>query len=145
GKTVADVSLNAVANLGYADGRFQGLVWPGETLEATSTVLGIKENSSRQTGVVWVRTTGRKTSVEAVLEYVRWVMVRRRGPTAVVIEAPPPELPASVPARRLAVPAGLRVRGVDPDLTGSPWVFEDYAVGERIDHVDGMGVMESEH
>ena len=34
---------------------------------------------------------------------------------------------------------------IDPAETGSPYFFEDYAVGERIDHVDGMGVMESEH
>ena len=29
GKTVPDVSLNAVANLGYAEGRFHRPVWPG--------------------------------------------------------------------------------------------------------------------
>src|ERR1700686_2065514 len=32
GKTVADISLNAVANLGYADGRFLAAVYPGDTL-----------------------------------------------------------------------------------------------------------------
>ena len=34
---------------------------------------------------------------------------------------------------------------IDPDQTGSPFFFEDYEVGERIDHVDGMGIMDSEH
>ena len=29
GKTVPDISLNAVANLGYADGRWLKPVWPG--------------------------------------------------------------------------------------------------------------------
>lgn len=29
GKTVADISFNAVANLGYADGRFLNPVYPG--------------------------------------------------------------------------------------------------------------------
>ena len=43
------------------------------------------------------------------------------------------------------MPAGLRRRGIDPAETGSPYFFEDYEVGERIDHVDGMGVTESEH
>ena len=37
GKTVPDISLNAVANLGYADGRFLTPVFPGDTL---STTLG---------------------------------------------------------------------------------------------------------
>ena len=32
GKTVPDISLNAVANLGYADGRFLAPVYPGDTL-----------------------------------------------------------------------------------------------------------------
>ena len=34
GKTVADISLNAVANLGYADCRFLKPVFPGATLAA---------------------------------------------------------------------------------------------------------------
>src|SRR5262249_53970946 len=53
GKTVPDISLNAVANLGYADCRFLKPVYPGDTLTATSEVIGLKENSSRKTGVVY--------------------------------------------------------------------------------------------
>ena len=53
-----DVSLNAIANLGYADGRFLRPVYPGDTLTATSEVIGLKENSNRQSGVVYVRTRG---------------------------------------------------------------------------------------
>jgi len=45
GKTVPDISLNAVANLGYADGRFFAPVFPGDTLRAVSEVIGVKENS----------------------------------------------------------------------------------------------------
>ncbi len=36
GKTVPDISLNAVANLGYAGGRFLAPVYPGDTLSAVS-------------------------------------------------------------------------------------------------------------
>lgn len=144
GKTVPDLSLNAVANLGYADGRFLAPVYPGDTLLAVSTVLGVKENSNRQTGIIWVRTTGLRHG-QPVLDYVRWVMVRKRDVSAAVTEAAPPALPAFVPAERLVIPAGLRFVPVDPAVTGSPWLWEDYAVGEHIDHVDGMGVMESEH
>src|SRR5829696_6272807 len=50
GKTVPDLSLNAVANLGYADCRFLRAVYPGDTLTAASEVIGLKENSSRKTG-----------------------------------------------------------------------------------------------
>jgi len=59
GKTVPDISLNAVANLGYGDGRFLAHVYPGDTLTSTSEVIGLKENSNGKTGIVWVRTTGR--------------------------------------------------------------------------------------
>ncbi|MGB1035330.1 MAG: MaoC family dehydratase, partial [Primorskyibacter sp.] len=36
GKTVPDVSLNAVANLGYAEGRWLLPVYPGDTLRSRS-------------------------------------------------------------------------------------------------------------
>ena len=85
GKTVPDISLNAVANLGYADGRFLAPVVAGDTLSTVSEVIGLKENSSRQTGVVYVRSTGTNQHGETVIDYVRWVMVRKRDP-----ESPPP-------------------------------------------------------
>ncbi|MEC9196044.1 MAG: MaoC family dehydratase, partial [Pseudomonadota bacterium] len=40
GKTVPDVSLNAVANLGYAEGRFLKPVYEGDTLRSRSEVIG---------------------------------------------------------------------------------------------------------
>src|SRR5271169_5078219 len=55
GKTVADVSLNAVANLGYADCRFSKSVFAGDTLSAASEVIGLRENSNKQSGIVHVR------------------------------------------------------------------------------------------
>src|SRR5256885_4198414 len=58
GKTVPDISLNAVANLGYAACQFLVPVYPGDTINAVSEVIGLKENSSRKTGIVFVRSTG---------------------------------------------------------------------------------------
>ncbi|MCB1885359.1 MAG: MaoC family dehydratase [Geminicoccaceae bacterium] len=145
GKTVPDISLNATANLGYADGRFLSLVYPGDTLLASSEVIGLKETSSGKAGIVWVRTKGVKADGSPVVEYVRWVMVKKRDPEAKAPESSVPDLPSSVPASSLAVPKGLKVAGVDPRLTGSPHFFEDYAKGERIDHLDGMTVTETDH
>ena len=82
GKTVPDVSLNAVANLGYAGMQFLAPVYAGDTLAATSEVIGLKENSNRKTGIVYVRTRGTRQDGTAVLEYVRWVMVRKRDESA---------------------------------------------------------------
>src|ERR1043166_7943002 len=71
GKSGPDISINAVANLGYAGGRFLAPVSPGDTLKASAEVIGQKENSSRKNGLVFVRTTGFKEDGSKVLEYVR--------------------------------------------------------------------------
>ena len=145
GKTVPDISLNAVANLGYAEGRFLKSVWPGDTLSATSEVIGLKENSNGRTGVVWVRTTGRNQRGEAVLEYVRWVMVRKRDAGRPAPAAEVPDLAAAVPPERLVVPGGLDFTAYDFAAAGERHRWGDYVIGEVIDHVDAATVEEAEH
>lgn len=146
GKTVPDISLNAVANLGYAECRFLKPVYPGDTLTATSEVIGLKENSNRQTGVVYVRSTGRNQNGGAVLEYVRWVMVRKRDAEAPAPEAVVPQSAEAVEPAQLggALPE-LNIAAYDFALAGSPYRWGDYAVGEKIDHLDGMTIEEAEH
>ncbi|MEM7768396.1 MAG: MaoC family dehydratase [Pseudomonadota bacterium] len=143
GKTVPDISLNAVANLGYADGRFPVRLYPGDTLRAVSEVIGHKQNSNGRTGVVYVRTRGLNQAGEEVLSYVRWVMVHKKDPASPAPETVVPELPAVVDGGSLAPDWGYE--GWDDALAGSAHRYEDYAVGERIDHVDGMTVEEAEH
>jgi 2-methylfumaryl-CoA hydratase len=145
GKTVPDISLNAVANLGYAEGRFLRPVYPGDTLSTTSEVIGVKENSNGKTGVVWVRSTGVNQRGETVITYCRWVMVRKRDAAS---PAPAPVVPAlddAVPADDLVVPAGLNFSSYDSGLAGSPHFWGDYTAGEKIDHVDGCVLEEAEH
>ena len=146
GKTVADISLNAVANLGYADGRFLRVVYPGDTLHSVSEIVGLKENSSGKTGTVYVRTTGYNQNDEAVLAYVRWVMVRKRDEEAPAPQAVVPVLPDHVP------PAGLgracppiNLNGWDDALAGARHHWGDFEAGERIDHIDGVTVEEADH
>ena len=145
GKTVPDISLNAVANLGYAVGRFGEPVYPGDTISAVSTVTGLKQNKDGKTGVVYVRSVGRNQRAETVVDYCRWVMVRKRDATAPAPEPHVPEFPSVVALDDLLVPRGLRLDSYDGTLAGSPHRWEDYEVGERIDHVDGMTIEESEH
>lgn len=144
GKTVPDISLNAVANLGYAEGRWLRLVWPGDTLRSESEVIGLKETSSGATGVVWVRTRGLNQRGEVVLEYVRWVLVRKRR-REVVVPVHVPELAPVVDPAALVVPEGLDFSRYDFGLAGEPHRWADYAVGEVIDHVDAVTVEEAEH
>jgi 2-methylfumaryl-CoA hydratase len=146
GKTVPDISLNAVANLGYADCRFLAPVFPGDTLSATSEVIGLRQLSSGKAGVVYVRSTGANQTGEPVLDYVRWVMVRKRDEKAPAPEAHVPELPNRVVPDKLgaAVPA-LNGAAYDNALAGSSHRWGDYEPGETIDHVDGMTIEEAEH
>jgi len=145
GKSVPDVSLNAVANLGYAEGRFQRPTWRGDTLRARSEVIGLKQNSSGKTGVVYVRTEGRNQRGETVLDYVRWVMVRKNDLDAPAPETVVPELARVVAADDLIVPEGLAFDGYDTVLSGEPHRLRDYEIGEVIDHVDGVTIEEAEH
>ena len=145
GKTVPDVSLNAVANLGYAEGRWKLPVWPGDTLRARSEVIGLKQNSNGKTGVVYVRTTGLNQHDEEVLEYVRWVMVRKGDVDAPAPETVVPELTNVVDPAALVIPKGLDFSNYDFTLAGEPHRWGDYEIGEQIDHVDGVTVEEAEH
>lgn len=145
GKTVPDISLNAVANLGYAEGRWLKPVLPGETLSSTSEVIGLKQNSNGKSGVVWVRTTGRDHAGEPVLEYVRWVMVRKRDPEASAPNTVIPELTEVVAPEALAVPENLDFTNYDFTMAGEPHRWRDYKVGEMIDHIDRVTVEEAEH
>ena len=146
GKTVPDVSLNAIANLGYAACRFLTAVFPGDTLSATSEVIGLKENSNRQSGTVYVRSQGFNQRGEVVIDYVRWVMVRKRDAASPAPAALVPDLPSAVAPAEIgrACPAIAAAR-YDDALAGSPYRWGDYAKGERIDHVDGVTVEEAEH
>ncbi|MBP1466871.1 MaoC family dehydratase [Candidatus Chloroploca sp. M-50] len=145
GKTVPDISLNAIANLGYANGRFGQPVYPGDTITTRSTVIGLRQNRDGKTGVVYVRSVGSNQHHQMVVEYTRWVMVRKKN-----IEAPAPEpviptLVEAVDVADLHVPYALTPGSYDTDLAGSPYLWEDYEVGERIDHVDGITIEEAEH
>ena len=145
GKTVPDISLNALANLGYAEGRWHQPVWPGDTLQAVSQVIGLKENSSGQSGVVWVRSEGRNQRGEVVLDYVRWVMVRKRDSAAAAPAPVVPVLAAVVAPKTLHLPRGLDFSRYDFALAGERHRWGDYAIGEQIDHQDGVTIEEAEH
>ena len=145
GKSVPDISLNAVANLGYAEAQWILPVYPGDTLNSRSTIIGLKQNSNGKTGIVWVRTEGFNQSKKKVIEFVRWVMVRKRDFVTPAPEAVIPKLKNVVSSKDLVLPNGFNFNSYNFDLSGSSYIFEDYTIGEIIDHVDGVTVSEAEH
>ncbi|MEM9754612.1 MAG: hypothetical protein AAF914_01390, partial [Pseudomonadota bacterium] len=140
-----DVSLNAVANLGYAECRFHKAVRPGDTLIAESEVIGLRQLSNGSSGIVWVRTKGRRQDGALVLDYVRWVMVRKRDRDAPAPETVIPALAEVVPPSDLVIPDGLDFSAYDFGLAGEPHRASDYQIGEIIDHVDGTTIEDAEH
>ncbi len=144
GKSVPDLSLNAIANLGYADMRFGVPVYPGDTLTAKSEVLGRRESSRGDTGVVWVRTIGRNQRGEGVLTFIRWFLAAKRDPETVTGIDDAPETPESVGVEALFIPDELRLKQFDPAITGGRAWWGDYGSGERIHHIEGVAVEEAE-
>jgi 2-methylfumaryl-CoA hydratase len=149
GKTVPDVSLNAVANLGYADCRFLAPVYVGDTISAESEVIGVKPNSNGKTGVVYVRSrafaVGADGHTRKVLTWARWVMVNKRAATAPVAAPVVPNLPAKVETELLDVLPGLTALPMTSDITGSAKKLGDFIDGEVINHPQGMTIDESDH
>jgi 2-methylfumaryl-CoA hydratase len=147
GKSVGQISANAVANLGYADVRFRAPVYPGDTLRAASEVLGVREASSGRAGVVWVTTRGLNQRDEEVLRFTRWVLVEKRDRSSPAPAEKVPELPTAVPAAELAAPRQLNLDRFDDVMwaTGGSALWDDYHVGQRIQHPGGMTIEESEH
>jgi itaconyl-CoA hydratase len=80
GLSVAGVSRNAAANLGWDEVRLPAPVFEGDTLRARSLVLSARPSRSRpDVGIVRVRTEGYKQDGTVVMTFERSVMVFRRA------------------------------------------------------------------
>ena len=145
GKTVPDVSLNALANLGYAEGKFIKPIYAGDTLRTSSKVIGLKQNSNGRSGVVWVHSKGFNQHGDVVIDYKRWVMVRKRDMNAAAHKTFIPDLAAVILPEDLTIPDGLDFTNYDFALAGEQHRASEYEVGEKINHVDGVTVEEAEH
>lgn len=145
GKSVPDISVNAVANLGYAEVKFEHPVYAGDTLTTQTEVIGLKQNSSGKNGIVFVRSTSFNQNHKAVISWVRWVMVHKKNLDAPAPETVVPDLANVVTVEDLPVPAELDAHSFDTAVTGSSRLWEDFEVGERLNHPAGMTVDESDH
>ncbi len=145
GKTVPDISVNAVANLGYAEVQFHLPVYVGDTLSTQSEVIGLKQNTSGKSGIVWVRSTTVNQNDTTVLSWVRWVMVHKHARQAPAPSTTLPTLADYVAPSALTLPDTFRSHDEISQATGSEHFWEDYATGERIHHAAGMTINESDH
>lgn len=143
GKSVQDVSLNAIANLGYAEMSFPNPVYVGDTVSMTSTVIGLKENSNGKSGVVYVHSIGVNQNCEEVLNFKRWVMVHKKDKETLSNINEVPTFAKTTPiADVINIPT---IKSVDTDASGGKYFFEDYEAGERLNHPEGITIDNSDH
>ena len=80
GQSVIDLTVNAVANLGWDEVRLPNPLFEGDTVHSRSEVLETRESKSRpKVGIVRVKTTGVNQHGTPVIEFTRTFMVWKRG------------------------------------------------------------------
>lgn len=147
GKTVNDVSLNAVANLGYAEVSFNVPCFAGDTLSVTSNVIGLKENSSGKTGVVYVHSSAKNQNNIEVVSWKRWVMVHKKHKVAAQENAINhlPTLKQQVDFSQQNLSGDINFSNWKDHYSDSQAKFNDFQVGDTIFHRDGMTINDSDH
>ena len=146
GRTVPDLSLNAIANLGYAGVKFHKPAFVGDTLNASSKIIGLKENSNGKTGTVYVESVGKNQNDEIVLTYYRWLMMRKRNEGMIKsFKNTIPDLPDKVKTKDFNLIENFDIDKWSSSVSGSSFYFNDYSEEEEIHHLDGQTIEEAEH
>ena len=146
GRTVPDLSLNAIANLGYAGVKFHKPAFVGDTLNASSKIIGLKENSNGKTGTVYVESVGKNQNDEIVLTYYRWLMMRKRNEGMIKsFKNTIPDLPDKVRTKDFNLIENFDIDKWSSSVSGSSFYFNDYSEEEEIHHLDGQTIEEAEH
>ena len=148
GKTVREISANAIANLGYAELRFLAPAFAGDTLRCESDVIGLRVTSKGDAGIVYVRSTCLNQRDEQILTWVRWVLLPRREVKRPRPDPEVPDLAVAVAPDQICCPLGLGDRATVNrwcEATGSARLWEDYKPGQLIVHPMAMKVEESDH
>jgi 2-methylfumaryl-CoA hydratase len=145
GRTVQDISLNAIANLGYAEVKFISPVFVGDTIRSESTVIGIKENSSKKNGIVYVHSIVYNQINDEVLSWKRWVMIPKKNHEALIPKTLVPKMLDYVDPKNISILSYTDARDFDVVSTGSNKLWDDYEVDDTIDHRHGLTVDDTAH
>jgi 2-methylfumaryl-CoA hydratase len=144
--SVHDVSEQAIATLAYMSVRFPNACFPGDTVVASSRVIGMRPVSTGDKGVVHLRTELCNQDGVVVCSFERKALVRAgrlaerpdHGPPTVVDDAPHDEV-AHIPATLLGS------LGPPSALGAFPTYWDDLCVGDVYAHEVGRTVSEAEH
>ncbi len=144
GKTVNDISLNAVANLGYAEVEFKQSCYAGDTLFVSSEVIGLKENSNGKNGVVYVRSKAVNQNNLEVVSWIRWVMVEKKTHGLTNSKSIIPEFKKQLTANKLNLPKN-NFDNWQASFSDNQIRFDEINIGDSIFHRDGITINDSEH
>ncbi len=145
GKTVNDISLNAVANLGYAEVSFKQAAFANDTISVSSEVIGLKENSNGKTGVVYVHSIATNQRQQVVLSFKRWVMVHKAAGSQPSNISHVPPLQKMVANDQQCIPEQLNLSQWQDTFSDNQMKASDFEVGDRIFHRDGITINDSDH
>jgi 2-methylfumaryl-CoA hydratase len=144
--SVHDISEQAIAHLAYLDVRFPEAAYPGDTLTASSTVLGKRLASSGDRGVVHVRTMVKNQSETCVCVFERKALVRAGGRLEDRPHSPWDSQHGERYAEAPKLPAEMRDHLLLPKRrAGFAGFARDFEVGDVIVHGPGRTVSEAEH
>jgi 2-methylfumaryl-CoA hydratase len=139
------VSEQAIAHLAYIDVRFPNPSYLGDTLTASSKVLGKKPSSKGDKGVVHVRTVVQNQTGVVVCSFERKALIRAGAvegrPADAATSFEQPEV-ADLPLMPASLSAGIEVPRRRGGFAG---FFSDFEVGDVYCHQVGKTVGESEH
>jgi len=145
GKTVNDISLNAVANLGYAEVIFHHPSYVGDTISVFSRIIGLKENSSGKTGIVYVHSTATNQQNKTVLDWKRWVMVKKNNLNAPAAEQSVPKLMTRADKQKQKLPNKIDFSKWQDSDSDFQVRFDDLNIGDTFSHGGGMTINDSDH
>ena len=145
GKTVNDISLNAVANLGYAELCFHRASFSGDTLSVSSKVIGLKENSNGKTGIVYVHSKAVNQNQELILDWKRWVMIKMRDSNTPSDINQVPELQSAVLPSSIKLDSRYDFSNWQPSYSDNQKRFDDFDIGEVINHRAGITINDTDH
>ena len=163
--SVHDVSEQTIAHLAYIDLRFPNAAYVGDTVTASSEVLGVRLSESKpDRGIVHVRTVGVNQEGVAVVSFERKALMpigslegRAHPPLQAAVGGDPLDWNATTlgsgplshlpaPGKVAGLPRELAQKIRSPRWSGRPaGLFEDFNEGDVIQHSTGRTVGESEH
>ncbi|HBP6729778.1 MaoC family dehydratase [Pseudomonas aeruginosa] len=80
GQSVADLTPNVMTNLGWTDVKLPAPAYEGDTLYSESEVVSLRTSSRHpQAGIMSLKTIGYNQHGTIVIEFIRTVMIYKRG------------------------------------------------------------------